>query len=97
MASDNGSFLGGLFVGAAIGAIAGILFAPKAGKDTREELLGESDDIIGKAKSELDKMRKELGDLKEKLSKKSTVTKPSDTAEERAYEDSLSSIDEDEA
>lgn len=96
MASDNGSFFSGLLIGGAIGAIAGVLFAPKAGRDIREEIIGDSDELISKAKSELDKIRTELGDLKDKISgdRKKTTTKPSETVEEREYEESLNSMDD---
>ena len=100
MASDNGGggFFSGLLVGGAIGAIAGILFAPKAGKETRDGLISDSDEILTKAKSELEKLRNELGDLKDKvtstMSNKTTTTKPSETAEERDFEESVSSMDE---
>jgi gas vesicle protein len=98
MASDNGSFFSGLLIGGAIGAIAGVLFAPKSGHDLREGLLSDNEDIIKKAKSELDKMRNELGDLKDKISKtmdrNKTATKPAETEEERDYEASLSSMEE---
>ena len=100
MAADNGGsgFFSGLLVGGAIGALAGILFAPKAGKETRDGLMSESDEILTKAKSELEKLRTELSDLKDKVtstvSGKSTTTKPSDTAEERDFEESVSSIDD---
>ncbi len=98
MASDNGSFFSGLLIGGAIGAIAGVLFAPKAGRDLREGLISDNEEIINKAKSELDKMRSELGDLKDKISKtkdrKKTATKPAETEEERDYEESLSSMED---
>ena len=99
MASDNGGFFSGLLVGGAIGAIAGILFAPKAGKETRETIMSDSDEILSKAKSELEKLRHDLGDLKDKVSSsmtKKTATKPSDTAEERDFEESVSSHTDDE-
>ena len=100
MASDSGGFFGGLLVGGAIGAIAGILFAPKAGKEIRENLMSDSDEILNKAKSELEKLRNDLGDLKDKVSStvnyKKTATKPSETAEERDFEESISSHQEDE-
>lgn len=34
----DGSFIGGLLIGGAVGAIAGLLFAPRSGKDTRKIL-----------------------------------------------------------
>ena len=99
MSADNGGsgFFSGLLVGGAIGALAGVLFAPKAGKETRDGLMSESDEILNKAKSELEKLRNELGDLKEKVTStmgRSTTTKPSDIAEERDFEESVSSVDE---
>lgn len=43
MANENGggSFLTGLIVGAAVGAIAALLLAPKSGKELRESLAEE--------------------------------------------------------
>jgi gas vesicle protein len=39
MAEKNrGSFIGGVFVGAAIGAVTGLLVAPRQGRDTRKIL-----------------------------------------------------------
>ncbi len=46
--------LGKLFAGLAIGAGLGVLFAPKAGEETRKELKQKVDELISKAK-ELDK------------------------------------------
>lgn len=74
--------LGGLFAGLALGGALGVLFAPKKGKETREELKQKFEDLIRKAK-ELDKeevketieskvalIRSELEDLdKEKVLK----------------------------
>ncbi|MBW4467934.1 MAG: YtxH domain-containing protein [Pegethrix bostrychoides GSE-TBD4-15B] len=41
----GGIFVGGLLLGAAAGAVAGLLFAPKAGRETRE-LLRQSADAL---------------------------------------------------
>lgn len=45
--SDNrsGSFVGGLLLGAAIGAVTGLLVAPRAGRETRQ-LLKKSADAL---------------------------------------------------
>lgn len=48
MENNNGSFLKGLLFGAAAGAIAGVLLAPKSGKETREDIK----DMAAKLKSE---------------------------------------------
>ena len=44
MSKDNGGgFSSGLILGAIIGAVAGILMAPKPGSETRSELMEKSD------------------------------------------------------
>ena len=67
--------LGNLFLGVAIGASLGILFAPKEGKKTRKELKNKMLDLVSQAKelsiSDVSKMienkiteiRKDLNDL----------------------------------
>jgi gas vesicle protein len=50
MAERNGHFFKGLFIGGLIGAVIGILYAPKSGKETRENLARQADEIIAKAK-----------------------------------------------
>ncbi|MEM6423612.1 MAG: YtxH domain-containing protein [Cyanobacteria bacterium P01_C01_bin.73] len=47
MAKGNGSgkFVGGLLIGAAVGAVAGVLAAPRSGKETRQ-LLRKSADAL---------------------------------------------------
>ena len=53
------SFLTGLLAGAAIGGIVALLYAPRSGKETREQL-----------KTRFDELEKELEDLKGKASQK---------------------------
>jgi len=55
MAERNGGFFKGLFIGGLIGAVVGILYAPKSGKETREELARQADEIIVKAKEDFEK------------------------------------------
>ena len=50
MSKDKKSGLGKFLAGAAIGAGLGILFAPKKGSETREELKTKMNDLIGKVK-----------------------------------------------
>ena len=54
MASDNGggNFLAGFLVGATLGAIAGLLLAPKSGKELRESLVEEGKKLRDQAVSE---------------------------------------------
>ncbi|MEK6535765.1 MAG: YtxH domain-containing protein [Thermodesulfobacteriota bacterium] len=50
--SKNGDFIAGLVVGGLIGAVIGILYAPKSGKETREEIGRKADELLSKAKEE---------------------------------------------
>lgn len=54
--SDNRGldFLKGFLVGGALGAIIALLYAPKSGRETREDLGGKMGDIYEKAKDEYD-------------------------------------------
>jgi len=53
-----GKFLAGVFVGGALGAIAGILLAPQSGEETRELLNDASKDVAKKT----DKTVKDIQD-----------------------------------
>jgi gas vesicle protein len=72
----------GLVIGGAIGAVAGILFAPKSGKETREDIARKTEEVISRAKKEylnaveisresyqeaLTKMKELGGSIKEKI------------------------------
>jgi gas vesicle protein len=50
--NKSGDFIAGLLVGGLIGAVIGILYAPKSGKETREELGQKADYLLTKAKEE---------------------------------------------
>ncbi|HRK23085.1 MAG TPA: YtxH domain-containing protein [Fimbriimonadaceae bacterium] len=49
--------LAGVGLGAIIGAAAGLLFAPKAGSETREELAGKLKELKGKTEEWLNEQR----------------------------------------
>jgi len=55
MSGKNGDFLKGLLIGGLIGAIAGILYAPKSGKETREDIARTTDDLLYRTKDEYEK------------------------------------------
>jgi gas vesicle protein len=44
MAEDRGSSIGWFIAGLGLGALVGILYAPKSGRETREQLLSGLDD-----------------------------------------------------
>lgn len=50
--SEKGDFVAGLIVGGLVGAVIGILYAPKSGKETREEIGRKADELLTKAKEE---------------------------------------------
>jgi gas vesicle protein len=55
MSERNGDLLKGLFIGGLIGMALGILFAPKSGKETREDITHKANDLLTKAKEEYEK------------------------------------------
>jgi gas vesicle protein len=56
MAENNGELLTGIILGGVIGFALGILFAPKSGKETREE-------IVSKAKEGYEKAAQKAGEV----------------------------------
>ena len=55
MSEKNSDLLKGLFIGGLIGVVLGILYAPKSGKETREDIAQKADELLGKAKEEYEK------------------------------------------
>jgi gas vesicle protein len=50
--NKSGDFMEGLIVGGLIGAVIGILYAPKSGRETREEISQKADELLAKVKEE---------------------------------------------
>ena len=55
MTERNGDLLKGLFIGGLIGIALGIIFAPKSGKETREDISRKANEMLAKAKEEYEK------------------------------------------
>ena len=55
MAEKDWDLVKGLVVGGLIGAAMGILFAPKSGKETRQDIVDKADELLAKAKEEYEK------------------------------------------
>jgi gas vesicle protein len=55
MSENNRDLLVGLFIGGLIGTALGILYAPKSGKEMREDISHKADELLGKAKEEYEK------------------------------------------
>ena len=47
--NGRGGFLRGLLIGSALGALAGLLFAPKSGKELRSELKRKGEEVLDEA------------------------------------------------
>ncbi len=67
----RGHLLGGLFLGGLIGGLAGLLFAPKAGRQLRADIKEKGveakrmyDDSVVKAKTIIDDARSRAGELR---------------------------------
>lgn len=54
---STGKVVLGSLAGLAIGAIAGILFAPEKGSTTRKQIMDKGNDYVDKAKSKYDEFR----------------------------------------
>ncbi len=67
--NKGGEIIGAFLAGGLIGAAIGILFAPKAGKETREQLGDWMDETKEKAKEKFDKLEEEIKNRKEHLLK----------------------------
>ena len=65
-----GKFLAGFLVGGAIGAVAGILLAPKSGEETREMIAKTSSEIYGKTEDSLKEIKEKAEVVVDDLQKK---------------------------
>lgn len=89
-------FLGGFIVGGAIGAIVGILLAPKSGEETRKILADTAQDMVRradetakqiqvKADDAVSDLQKKGEEIKEKI--QDLIAKQKDSKEENANND----------
>jgi gas vesicle protein len=74
MSKNNGSkwAIGALFLGVT-GFIAGILAAPKSGKETREDIKDTANRVVTEIEKDLKKVHVELGDLVTQVKKIATA------------------------
>ncbi len=70
--NKSGLFLGGMLTGAAIGAAVGILFAPKSGKETREDMLAKLHDLESELITIRNKTKEKGIELKDEIRNKVT-------------------------
>ena len=55
MSEKSNDLLKGLFIGGFIGVVLGILYAPKSGKETREDIARTTEDLLSRGKEEYEK------------------------------------------
>jgi len=65
-----GKFLAGFLVGGAIGAVAGILLAPKSGEETRQMLADGAKDMLDKADETVKQIQSKADDVVSDMQKK---------------------------
>ena len=65
-----GKFLAGFLVGGAIGAVAGILLAPKSGEETRALLADGAKDAISRADETVKQIQSKADDVVSDMQKK---------------------------
>ena len=58
MAEQNGGFLKGLLLGGTIGAVLALLYAPKSGREMREDIKRSAEGVLNEVEGELDKIQK---------------------------------------
>ena len=57
---SKGKFALGALLGAGLGAVAGLLFAPKSGKETREDIKAKATDLKVKADKKMEEAKKNV-------------------------------------
>lgn len=81
-----GKMLVGLVSGAALGAVVGLLFAPKKGKDIRKKIGKTSENYINDAKSKFNDFSDNLNDKVEALKAKTKAGLSDSKLEEKYYD-----------
>jgi gas vesicle protein len=57
------SLLAGIGLGALVGAMAALLLAPHSGAETRSQIRGTADDVVGKLRESVDDLRAKVDEV----------------------------------
>jgi gas vesicle protein len=87
MADHNDHFFKGFILGGMIGAVLGILFAPKPGREMREELSDETEKLVNKLKTDIEKAKETFEEGKQKIIEKLNKEKLAETPATETNED----------
>lgn len=68
--TTNGKVIGALLIGAAAGAVLGLLFAPSKGSDLRQKIKDNSGDLVDELTEKIKEGKDALSGLKEKVMSK---------------------------
>jgi gas vesicle protein len=68
--SSTSKFLTGFIIGGAIGAVAGILLAPKSGEETRTMISDATDDLLKRTDKTIKEIRDKADDAVSDMQKK---------------------------
>ncbi|MBC7185430.1 MAG: YtxH domain-containing protein [Calditrichaeota bacterium] len=63
MNKEGGAFLKGFLIGGAVGAIIALLYAPKSGKETREDIKKRTEEFLEEADRELAELKRRAATL----------------------------------
>jgi len=75
MTNESKTGIFGFLAGAAIGALAGVLFAPRSGKETRERIANKLNDSKEELEDRIEQARAEWSKAKGKAMNAATMTK----------------------
>ncbi|PZD77949.1 YtxH domain-containing protein [Mesonia sp. K7] len=81
----KGNLLAGIASGAVLGAIAGILFAPKKGADTRKQIVDTTNDYADNAKERINRAKSSIENKIEALKAKKDAAMADTKIEELAH------------
>lgn len=65
--TTNGKIIGALLVGAAAGAVLGLLFAPSKGSDLRQKIKDSTGDLVDELSDKIKEGKDALSGLREKV------------------------------
>ncbi|MCR4440218.1 MAG: YtxH domain-containing protein [bacterium] len=63
MNKEGGAFLKGFLIGGAVGAIIALLYAPKSGKETREDIKKRTEEFLEEADREVSELKRRAATL----------------------------------